>query len=162
MIPAPIFENGDTLPRCDVECERDQPVVQPAWELVNHRSQTRTSILRELPSATRSRDRLAIKCGRRIMILKMADIDWIESGYNCVKVHEDKRAHLMRGTMGGIERKLPPETFVRISRSVIVNVDRVKELQPTLYGEYQVTLQDGTNLTLSRRYRKKLPQLGVG
>jgi len=70
--------------------------------------------------------------------------------------------HLMRETMSGLERKLPPETFVRISRSVIVNVDRVKELQPTLYGEYQVTLLAGTNLTLSRRYRKKLPQLGVG
>jgi two-component system LytT family response regulator len=68
----------------------------------------------------------------------------------------------MRETMVGIEQKLPPETFARISRSVIINVDRVRELQPTFGGEYKVTLLDGTNLTLSRRYRRKLPHLGVG
>ena len=92
----------------------------------------------------------------------MADIAWIEAAHNYVEIHEDKRSHLLRETMGGIEQKLPPEKFVRISRSVIVNVDRVKELQPTFYGEYKVTLHNGTHLTLSRRYRKKLPQLGVG
>ena len=65
-------------------------------------------------------------------------------------------------TISAIETRLPPDKFVRISRSVIVNVDRVKELEPLFYGEYTVTLQNGTRLTLSRRYRKKLPQLGVG
>lgn len=161
MTSAPMSKNGDSLPRCDCERERVQSVVPPAWELVDRCSQTRTSILGELPAA-RPRDRLAIKCGRRITILKTADIDWIESAHNFVKIHEAERAHLMRDTMSGMERKLPPGTFVRISRTVIVNVDRVKELQPTRCGEYQVTLHDGTNLTLSRRYRKKLPQLGVG
>jgi two-component system LytT family response regulator len=63
--------------------------------------------------------------------------------------------------MSGMEQRLPPDKFVRISRSVIVNADKVKELQPLFYGEYKVTLQNGTRLTLSRRYRSKLPQLGV-
>lgn len=107
-------------------------------------------------------DRLAIKSSGRITIVRTADIDWIEAAHNYIEIHEGKRSHLLRETMGGIEQKLQPEKFVRISRSVIVNVDRVKELQPTFHGEYKVTLQNGACLTLSRRYRKKLPQLGVG
>jgi two-component system LytT family response regulator len=107
-------------------------------------------------------DRLSIKGDGKILLVKTADIAWIQAAHNYVEIHEDKRTHLLRETISGIEARLPQEKFVRISRSVIVNVDRVKELQPRFYGEYTVTLQDGTRLTLSRRYRSKLPQLGVG
>jgi two-component system LytT family response regulator len=77
-------------------------------------------------------------------------------------VHDEKQGHLVRDTVQGIEAKLPPEKFVRISRSVIVNISKIKEMQPLFYGEYTVTLHSGKKLTLSRRYRKKLPALGLG
>jgi two-component system LytT family response regulator len=146
--------------------ERFQSALQRALEQVKHRAdparaQAQAAALTEMPSPAKPADRLAIKSGGRITILKTADIAWIEAAHNYVEIHEDKRSHLLRETMGGIEQKLCPEKFVRISRSVIVNVDRVKELQPTFYGEYKVTLHNGTQLTLSRRYRSKLPLLGV-
>lgn len=147
--------------------ERFQSALHRALEQVRHRddparTQAQAALLTDMQSSAKPVDRLAIKSSGRITILKTADIAWIEAAHNYVEIHEDKRTHLLRETMAGIEQKLPPEKFVRISRSVIVNVDRVKELEPTFYGEYKVTLHDGTRLTLSRRYRKKLPQLGVG
>ena len=107
-------------------------------------------------------DRLAVKSGGRIRILRTADIVWIEAAHNYVEIHEDKQSHLLRDTMSSIEQKLPADKFVRISRSVIVNIEKVKELEPLFYGEYTITLQNGKRLTLSRRYRNKLPRLGVG
>jgi two-component system LytT family response regulator len=147
--------------------ERFQSALRRALEQVKHRedparSQAQAALLAGMPSPARPSERLAVKSDGRITILTTADIVWVEAAHNYVEIHEDKRSHLLRETMGGIEQKLPPEKFVRISRSVIVNVDRVKELQPTFHGEYKVTLHNGKSLTLSRRYRSKLPQLGVG
>lgn len=147
--------------------ERFESALRRAIEQVKHRddparSQAQVAVLSEVKEPTKPVERLAIKSEGRILVVKTADIAWIQSAHNYVEIHEDKRSHLLRETMGGIEQRLPPEKFVRISRSVIVNVDRVKELQPTFYGEYKVTLNNGKCLTLSRRYRKKLPQLGVG
>jgi two-component system LytT family response regulator len=147
--------------------ERFESALSRALEQVKHRAdpartQAQAAVLTEMQPAAKPADRLAVKSGGRITILKTADIDWVEAAHNYVEIHEGKQSHLLRETMGGIEQKLPPEKFVRISRSVIVNVDRIKELQPTFYGEYKVTLLNGKVLTLSRRYRSKLPQLGVG
>jgi two-component system LytT family response regulator len=61
--------------------------------------------------------------------------------------------------MAALEARLPAEKFLRISRSTIVNVDRIKELQPRFHGEYVVILRNGTRLTLSRTYRDRLDQL---
>jgi two-component system LytT family response regulator len=105
--------------------------------------------------------RIAVKSGGRITILRTADITWIEAGHNRVEIYTDKQSHVCRKTMRDIERRLSPELFVRISRSIIVNIDQVNELAPLSSGEYALTLQNGTRLTLSRRYRSKLPQLGV-
>jgi two-component system, LytTR family, response regulator len=63
--------------------------------------------------------------------------------------------------MTAMEQRLPSDRFVRISRTTIINCDRVKELQPLFHGEYSVTLRDGTKLTLSRTYRDQLPRLGI-
>jgi len=62
----------------------------------------------------------------------------------------------MRETLNGLESKLDPNKFLRIHRSSIVNIDRVKELQPWFSGEYMVILRDGTQLNMSRSYREKL------
>ena len=70
-----------------------------------------------------------------------------------------EETHLLRQTIEAIETRLAAEKFARISRSVIVNIDRIKELQPLFHGEYAVILRNGTRLTLSRSYREKLNQL---
>jgi two-component system LytT family response regulator len=123
--------------------------------------QRQTAALAEIRTASKGLERLAVKSGGRVLLVNLDDIDWIEAAHNYVELHVAKHSHLLRETMNAIENRLPPEKFVRISRSVIVNIGRVKELQPLFYGEYTLTLQDGTRLTLSRRYRDKLPQLGL-
>jgi two-component system, LytTR family, response regulator len=147
--------------------ERFESALNRALEQVKHRadparSQAQASVLAEVQAAAKPVERLAVKSGGRITIVKVADIAWVEAAHNYVEIHEDKQCHLLRETISAIEQKLPPDKFVRISRSVIVNVEKIKELQPLFYGEYTVTLHSGKNLTLSRRYRGKLPQLGVG
>jgi len=105
---------------------------------------------------------LAVKSAGRVVFVKLSDIDWIEAAHNYVELHAGKESHLLRETLNAIEARLSPEKFVRISRSAIVNIERVKELQPLFHGEYTVTLQNGTRVTLSRRYRDKLKQFGIG
>jgi len=148
--------------------ERFESCLRRALDQVKRReapipSQTQAAAtLAEVPAPAKPLERLAVKAGGRITIVKTTDIAWIQSAHNYIEIHEDKQSHLLRETISAIEEKLPPDKFVRISRSVIVNVDRVKELEPLFYGEYVVTLRNGTKLTLSRRYRDKLPRLGVG
>jgi two-component system LytT family response regulator len=86
-------------------------------------------------------------------------VDWIESAGNYVCLHVGPESHLLRETMNGVEERLDPALFVRIHRTAIVNIDRVKELQPLFHGEYQVVLRDGTQLTLSRGYRERLQEV---
>jgi two-component system LytT family response regulator len=105
------------------------------------------------PNYTR---RLVIKTGGRIMILPVRDLDWIEAEGDYVKLHAGKAAHLLRDTMRHLETELDPSRFVRIHRSTIVNVERIKELQPYFRGEYVVVLHDGTNLKLSQGYKERL------
>jgi len=146
--------------------ERFGSALRRALQQVKHRedparAEAQAAVLTEVRTQAKPIDRLAVKSGGRIRILRTADIVWIESAHNYVEIHEDKQSHLLRDTISAIEQKLPPDKFVRISRSTIVNVEKVKELEPLFYGEYTVTLHNGKRLTLSRRYRRKLPLLGV-
>jgi two-component system LytT family response regulator len=100
--------------------------------------------------------RLVIKSGGRVTLLGVADIDWIEADGDYVKVHAGRAWHLLRETMKHIEGQFDPAQFVRIHRSTIVNVERIKELQPYFKGEYVVKLHDGTSLKLSRGFRPHL------
>jgi two-component system LytT family response regulator len=117
------------------------------------------SLLRDLRSAPSAVDRLAVKSGGRVVLVRVDDIDWVEAADNYVNLHVGTGSHLLRETMNSLEKRLPPERFVRIGRSTIVNLDRIKELQPLFHGEYAVILRDGTRVTLSRSYRAKLNQL---
>jgi two-component system LytT family response regulator len=110
-------------------------------------------------SEPRYLSRLAVKSSGRVVFIKVDDIDWVEASDNYVNLHVGADEHLHRETMSAIESHLPPDRFLRISRSAIVNVDRIKELQPLFHGEYAVILKNGTRLTLSRSYRDKLDQL---
>ena len=90
--------------------------------------------------------------------MRADEIDWIEAAGNYVKLHVGTDAHLFRETMNAIEAQLDSDAFFRIHRSHIVNIERVKELQPWFNGEYVVFLKNGTRLTLSRSYRDKLQE----
>jgi len=118
-----------------------------------------SALLSELRPTPQS-GRIAVKGQGRVVFLKTSDIDWVEAADNYVNLHAGKESHLLRETMTSIEARLPKE-FLRISRSTIVNTERIKELQPLFHGEYAVILRDGTKLTLSRSHRDKLQQLGV-
>lgn len=100
--------------------------------------------------------RLAIKSGGRVSIVPVRDIDWIEAKGDYMRLHSGKSSHLLRETMQRLEEELDPGRFVRIHRSTIVNIERIKELHPFFKGEYVVQLQDGTQLKLSRGYRERL------
>ena len=119
-----------------------------------------SALLHELRPAPQS-DRLAVKSEGRVVFVKISDIDWVEAADNYVSLHVGRDTHLLRETMTNIEQRLPRERFIRISRSTIVNLERIKELQPLFHGEYAVILRDGTKLTLSRSHRDKLQQLGL-
>jgi two-component system, LytTR family, response regulator len=116
------------------------------------------SLLEELRDRRRS-DRLVVKTGGRVVFLRTEDIDWIEASGNYVRLHVGGEAHLLRESMKNMERRLDPSTFVRIHRSAIVNVDRIRELEPWFHGEYIVILRDGTRLTSSRVFSDRLNAL---
>lgn len=103
--------------------------------------------------------RLAVKSTGRIIFLRSANVDWIESSGNYVTLHVGRESHLFRTSMNAIEPKLDPEQFVRIHRSAIVNLDRVKELQPWFHGEQLLVLHDGTKLSVGRAFRNRLQAL---
>jgi two-component system LytT family response regulator len=104
---------------------------------------------------------MAVKTSGRILLLRLADVAWIEAADNYVKLHTGEETHLLRDTMNSIEARLPADRFLRISRSAIVNVEYVRELQPLFHGEYAVHLHNGVRLTLTRNHREKLRQLGI-
>jgi two-component system LytT family response regulator len=100
--------------------------------------------------------RLMIKVAGRVMLLKVEEIDFIEADGNYAKLHVGRKAHLLREKMHDLERRLDPARFVRIHRSVIVNLDRIKEMHPHFNGDYIVVLEDGRQLRLSRTRRENL------
>jgi len=103
-------------------------------------------------------DRLAVKTGGRTYFLRADEIDWIEAADYYVKLHVDGKEHLLRESMNKLEKELDPQRFLRVHRSSIVNLDRVKELHGR-GNEHAVVLQDGTRLKLSRSRREKLNAL---
>ncbi|MEZ5401732.1 MAG: LytTR family DNA-binding domain-containing protein [Bryobacteraceae bacterium] len=100
--------------------------------------------------------RIAIRSGGHVTLIKTESIDWIEAADNYVCLHCGGETHVVRETMNSFEKRLDPNRFLRIHRSTIVNLDRVKEMQPWFRGDYQVILHSGAKLTLSRSYRDKL------
>jgi two-component system LytT family response regulator len=101
-------------------------------------------------------DRILLKSSGEIFFLKADEIDWIEAEGDYMKFHVGGRAHLMRETMARLEARLDPKRFIRIHRSTIVNIDRLRKLSPSFAGEYAVILHDGTRLKLSRGYHERI------
>lgn len=108
---------------------------------------------------SRYAERMTVKTGGRVFFLKVADIDWIEAADYYVRVHVGKDAHLIRDSLNALEERLDPDRFFRVHRGAIVNLDRVRELQPYVKGEYIVILHNGEKLKLSRSRREQLERL---
>ena len=112
------------------------------------------ALIEKLRSEQNFLTRFMVKESTRVSFVKPGEVDWIESAANYALLHAGDKTHVVRETMHGLETKLCPKTFQRISRSVIVNLDRIKELQPMGKGEYIVVLRDGKRLTMSRGIRE--------
>jgi two-component system LytT family response regulator len=117
------------------------------------------ALLESIKNKPQYLDRLVIKAGGRITFLSTDEINWIEADDKYVHLHTGKISPMVRQTLSAMETQLDPGKFRRIHRSAIVNVERIKELQPLFSGEYSILLEDGTKLTLSRNYKDKLFEL---
>ena len=116
-------------------------------------------LLTELKSQRRRNGRLIVKTGGKVLFLRSHDVEWVEAAGNYVRLHVGGESYLYRESMKNMETRLDGDQFVRIHRSAIVNLDRIRELQPWFHGEYVVILQDGTRLMASRVFSDRLGRL---
>jgi len=135
-------ESGPALP---TESEDLRPIIE--------------MLLSELRSQRRRAGRLIVKTGGKVLFLRAQDVEWVEAAGNYVRLHVGGEAYLFRESMKNMESRLDGEQFVRIHRSAIVNLDRIRELQPWFHGEFVVILQDGTKLMASRVFSDRLGRL---
>jgi len=119
-------------------------------------SEPELRLLGQTEMQKQAQKRLMVKAAGKIFFLRPEEIDWVEADRDYVRIHNGSRKYHLRGTISGMEEQLSDERFVRIHRSTIVNVDRIREMQPLSYGEYAVILMDGTRLTLSRSFRERV------
>ena len=103
--------------------------------------------------------RISVRIDEHIRVLTVADIDWIGAEGNYVGIHAGGSAYLHRETLGHLQASLDPDRFLRIHRSTIVNIERIREVHPLFNGNAEVILHDGTHLNLSRRFRQQVQQV---
>ena len=140
--------------RAAVAGVRDGSMIRRFWEMA---TEVRASVGQSLlPQVT---DRIPVKTHGRVMIVNVAEIDWVEADGDYVSVHVGAKSWLLRETIAAAEERLALSGFVRIHRSTLVNIYRVRELLPLSKGEFTVVLRDGTELKLSRNYRFALERL---
>ena len=109
-------------------------------------------------------ERLPLRAAGRVIFLRVDEIEWVDAAHNYVRIHTlGGDTHVARGSIGELEARLPAERFVRIHRSTIVNVDRIRELELTPHGGSVAIVQSGQRLAVSRSFRERLPALlGAG
>jgi two-component system, LytTR family, response regulator len=150
-----------------------KPVTAERFHLSLERAKTRlsggdemgrrmVSLLEAMAHPSTYVKRLAVRSGTRTLFVPVADIEWIQAAENYVELHFielNPTGCLLQATMNTLEASLDPEMFLRIHRSLIVNVSRIKELQPAGHGEYVIVLRSGVRLESSRSYHQKLKAL---
>lgn len=126
-------------------------------ELVAARSNpSLTAFLERVQQRTAFMQHVAVKSKGRVRLVPVEQIDWFESAGNYVRLYAGRERFLLRQTMQGLGQKLDPAQFVRIHRTTIVNVHRVRNTRPASHGDHIVVLHDGTQLQMSRAYRERL------
>jgi two-component system, LytTR family, response regulator len=141
--------------------KRFETCVQRAKErILNAPADTGQQELRAfLRQSTLDRDRLVVRSKGNLVFLRTPEIEWIAAAGNYVRIHAGKQLHSIREKIGDIEQRLHPSRFLRVHRSIIVNIDAVAEVQRCGSGEYVVLLRDGRELPLGRSYRERLNEL---
>ncbi|MBV9301503.1 MAG: response regulator transcription factor [Acidobacteriaceae bacterium] len=119
------------------------------------------TLLETIASPRRHISRLAVRSAGKTVFVDVEDIEWMRAAENYVELHTGAKTHLLHVTLSTLEKSLDPEIFLRIHRSLIVNVRRIKELQPAFHGEYIVTLENGAQLQSGRMYSDKLRTLAA-
>jgi two-component system LytT family response regulator len=133
---------------------------------VNGHRQGALNVLRSAARPTAQLGFLVVRGRGHIDLLRIDDIDWVEAAANYVRIHVGSEVHRMRSTLAAVKSRLDPARFLPIHRCIIVNVERVKQIRPSLQGSWTVILRDGTRLNLSRSFRPRverfLDDLAVG
>lgn len=119
---------------------------------------------RELPNKDNDKSaetlkRFFIKSNGEIHFVSVDEVDWLEAVGYYTKIHAGKKAHLLRGNLGSIEKQLDPKKFARIHRSSIVNLSRIQSIKNLFHGDCLVVLQNGIELKVSHSHRRKLEEL---
>lgn len=117
------------------------------------------SLLETMASPPKYLKRVAIRSSGKTIFVDIDNVEWINAAENYVELHVGRSTYLLSVTMSNLEKFLDPEVFLRIHRSIIVNVGQIKELQATLHGEYVIILQAGTRLQSGRTYNQKIKAL---
>jgi two-component system LytT family response regulator len=143
--------------------ERFQAALERARAQVAHRRNNGAdpdlrALLQSLSRRDGYPDRFAVRVGHRLIFVRVDAIDWIGAEGNYASLHSGKQSHLIRETMSALEKRLDPARFLRIHRSTIVNIDRVREMQSLSNRTYVVILEDGTKLESSSGYRQGLQE----
>jgi two-component system LytT family response regulator len=149
-----------------------KPVTEERFRIAFERAKTRLraatpeestrqmlTVLEAIANPRRYLSRLAIRSGGRTIFIGIDDVEWIEAEQNYVRVHAGQTTHLLHVPMNTIETSLDPECFLRIHRSFIVNLRRVKQLWTVAHGQYVVELNSGQRLQSGRTYGEKVRTL---
>ncbi len=119
-------------------------------------NRTLLALLENYRREERVATRFAVKTPQGALLVDADDVDWIEAAGNYVRLRAGAQAHLVSETISGMENRLDPRKFLRIHRSRIVNLERIKLLRPLFHGEYEIVLKDGTRLASGRAYRERI------
>jgi two-component system LytT family response regulator len=130
-----------------------KPVDPERFERALERAKQQVALLRPAMAAAKPVRRLLVEKAGREMFLPVEQLDWAQADRNYITLHAGRETYTVRSTMENLARQLDPEQFARISRSELVNLDRILEMQPWFHGERRVVLKDGTELTWTRRFR---------
>jgi two-component system LytT family response regulator len=136
--------------------ERFEKSLARAKDLVRRHATNRETHAKLTAAHRAFTQRFMVRSAGRVVFLKAEEIDWIEAADYYARLHAGANAYLIRESMNDLEATLDPDAFVRIHRSTIVNLDRVKEMRPLFRGELVVVLEDGTQLRMSRGRREEL------
>jgi|HubBroStandDraft_6_1064221.scaffolds.fasta_scaffold83529_3 two-component system LytT family response regulator len=142
-----------------VERARSELYKTAEREITNRILSLLSQVTSVTPPASRHDSRLVIKANGRVVFLDLESIDWVEAAANYVRLNVGKESYLFREMIGRVAERLDPSHFVRIHRSTIVNVRKIKELIPVNSGEYVVVLKSGKELSCSRGYRMALHEI---
>lgn len=136
--------------------ERFARAIERAKKLIGSGGQPRAASAQQPASLASSRTRLLLSERGKVVVLAMRDIEFVQAAAKHVKIYAAGRCYSFRQTLGELESRLDPASFVRVHRSTLVNVEHLAEMHPLFHGDYELILRRGTRLTLSRRYRDRL------